>query len=418
MKREILQRVSLALVVASTLGVPDSPRVVLTKDIADTPLVSQSNSSTHLERVAEKKGVNEQLINPLWEEAIRRREDRIRANPETNFRIDWGLGKKRLSLLLLGFGQTHEPPLTEKAEIGSLTIVSLDMSASPVTMDMISFTHDIRAPEIERFKKEKGNWDGNPIRIYRAYDDGGFDLLREVLEDASGLPIDYQIVFDDSSLKNMVDDIFGGVEVEVPMDFKVHPFYLEDRKYPEGSFEKGRERMSGIRVLQFIKTVLQVSNNLYPKVLEHNSRKHLFLESLSSEFKENIINPLFLFRCFQYARDETTEGKVAADFDLSRFFVSNIAELAKGVGGVVGSRDKQIFPDIRKTIYIVDSAHGDGGVQWVNASQSPTIKEEIRRGFYNDRAIEVPINADPYSEDLINGYWHSVRSRIKTLLTE
>lgn len=420
-RKEILRKSSLVLLAISTLGALDSLHKVNSQPTLPsltTPLDTSSQAEQTdptAQKVLKPNTFIDQFITPFWKEAQKRREDRILVEPSSNFRIDWELGEKRFNILLLGFGETHEPPLTERAEIGSLTIASFDMSSSPLRLDLISFTHDIRAPEIERYKKERGNWDGNPIKIFRAYPDGGFILLRKVMENASGLPIDYQITFDDGSLKELTDDVFEGVDVEVPMSFTALPFYLDGQKYPEGIFEKGRERMDGLRVLQFIKTVPQVKSS-YPKELEHNFRKHLFLKGLASKLKENKANPMFLWRSFQFLRGESIDGEISADFDLRSLLLGNLLNFTPDIGGIFSQKEEEVFPEIRKSIYIVDSAHGDGGVQWVNASQSPAVRSELSRKFYPDGSFEVPQNANPNAEDLITGYWRSTRDRIKTLL--
>lgn len=421
MRKEVLRNISLALLTASTLGSPDSPQKVTVRSSigaqSEISLDTPPPVISIIKGEENPKNIMEQLIAPFWREAQKRREERLRVDPEFNFRIDWELGENRLNFLLLGFGETHEPPLTERAFIGSLTIVSFDMTSSPLSLDLISFTHDIRAPEIERYKKESGTWDGNPIKIYRAYDDGGFTLMRLVVENASGLPIDFQLVFEDSSLKKLIDDVFEGIDVEVPMTFSVSPFYLEGQKYGEGNFEKGREKMSGTRVLQFIKTVPKTRGPAYPKVLEHNFRKHLFLKGLASELREDMVNPLFLWRAFQFLRNETNEKRISSDFELRSLIINNLAEVARGVGDIVTNQEGQLFSEIRKSIYIVDSAHGDGGVQWINSSRNPIIRRELQQGYYPDKAFAIPLNANPYTDDLITNYWYSVRDRIKVLLT-
>lgn len=411
-KIEILGKISWGLLVVSTLGVSDSLRKndsqsyqseVAVVDKLQTPLVIKPGNFI------------DQFITPFWKEAQKRREDRLLVNPSSSYSMDRELSE-RLNILLVGFGETHEPPMTEKASIGSLTIASFDMASSPISLDFISFTHDIRAPEIERHKSGNGNWDGNPIKIFRAYDDGGFTLLREVMQNATGLNIDYQLTFDDGSLKVLTDDVLEGVEVEVPVSFRVLPFYLEGKKYPEGGFTKGREKMGGLRVLQFIKTVPKAETNLYPKELEHNFRKHLFLEGLTAKLRQNATNPLFLWRTYQFLRNEASDGGIAADFQLQNLLLNNLGEVTRGIGGLFSDTEGADFPEIRRSIYIVDSAHGDGGVQWVNASQSPAVRRELARKFYPDGSFEVPINANPDAEDLVTGYWRSVREKIKALL--
>ena len=86
------------------------------------------------------------LMAPLASEAQRRRVEMARNDPEFIKRIDGALNEGRVNFLLFGYGETHEPPFTENALIGSHTIISYDTRTR--TADIVSFTHDIRAPEI------------------------------------------------------------------------------------------------------------------------------------------------------------------------------------------------------------------------------------------------------------------------------
>ena len=78
-------------------------------------------------------------------EAERRRAELAKTDPDHSRRIDKALNDGRVNFLLFGYGETHEPPATEKAIIGSQTIISYDTHTRKA--DIISLTHDIRAPE-------------------------------------------------------------------------------------------------------------------------------------------------------------------------------------------------------------------------------------------------------------------------------
>jgi hypothetical protein len=77
------------------------------------------------------------------------------------------------------------------------------------------------------------------------------------------------------------------------------------------------------------------------------------------------------------------------------------------------------LPKIERSTYIVDPAHGDGGVQWINANaaENPITQKDIDAGMYPTLAMEVPINANPYG-DLVSGYWQSVRGLVRETLLD
>jgi len=354
------------------------------------------------------------LMAPLASEAQRRRAEMARSDPEFLKRIDGKLNEGRVNFLLFGYGETHEPPFTEKAIIGSHTIISYDLRTRQA--DIISFTHDIRAPEIERELAKRGV---KPVamRIDGAYNIGGFKLMRKVLEDATGLSMDFQAAFKDAAIQRLVDNVFDGVQVTAPMTFDVHPFYLDGVKYPGGHFPQGPQKLNGRQVIQFIKTV-PVAEGTYDKLLEHNSRKSLVFDALLKSLDEKYTDRTFWLKGAAFVAGEFVNGSVVCDFDPVALIVNNIggttASLSKARAPAAGQLH---LPKINHSLYIVDPAQGDGGVQWVNANaaENPITQKDIDAGIYPTLAMEVPINANPYG-DLVTGYWTSVRGLVKESL--
>ena len=355
------------------------------------------------------------LMAPLASEAQRRRAEMARSDPEFLKRIDGKLNEGRVNFLLFGYGETHEPPFTEKAIIGSHTIISYDLRTRQA--DIISFTHDIRAPEIERELAKRGV---KPVamRIDSAYNIGGFKLMRKVLEDATGLSMDFQVAFKDAAIQRLVDNVFDGVQVTAPMAFDVHPFYLDGVKYPGGHFPQGPQELNGRQVIQFIKTV-PVAEGPYDKLLEHNSRKSLVFDALLRSLNEKYKDRTFWLKGAAFVAGELINGAVVFDFDPVSLIVNNIGGATTGLQkSFAAEQSSEIcLPNINQEKYIVDPAQGDGGVQWVNANaaENPITQKDIDAGIYPTRAMEVPINANPYG-DLVIGYWTSVRGLVKESL--
>lgn len=353
------------------------------------------------------------LMTPLLNEARRRRAELVKNDPGYLHRIDRELNIGRINILLFGYGETHEPPLTEKAIIGSQTILSYDLRKR--TVDVISLTHDIRAPEIERAMSKRGQKPG-AVRIDQAYNVGGFRLMRQTLEDATGLSIDFQITFRDSVLQGLIDNVFNGVTVDVPTTFDVHPFYLDDKKYAGGHFERGLQKLNGLQVIQFIKTV-PVSANEYDPVLEHNSRKALVFQGLVQALHTQAKDLQFWGKLSAFVAGEMVRGSIVYDFDPLALIVNNIGNTTASLHRTVTQSDEMDLPRIDRSRYIVDAAHGDGGVQWVtpNAVDNPITQKDIDAGVYKPIDFEVPLNANPYG-DLVTEYWTSVRTLVRYTL--
>jgi hypothetical protein len=128
---------------------------------------------------------------------------------------------------------------------------------------------------------------------------------------------------------------------------------------------------------------------------------------------DNADSPGFMFGILRFLAEGREEHLIDFDFDVESLVVSNPANVAEILRAVLTGGSEESLPQITETIYIVDSAHGDGGVQWVNASDAPVIRAEIADAVYTDRAIEVPLQANPYG-DLVTEYWPSVRALVKS----
>jgi hypothetical protein len=378
-----------------------------TRDVTATPIPTPTS-------VAFNESEFERVLHPLLLEAKKRRRTNALSDPMYWKRLDPHLNATRLNFLLFGYGETHEPPNTERAFIGSLTIFSYDYTTHQI--DLVSLTHDIRAPEAERYIHDQGQAQVGPIKIDRTYSIGGFSLMRKTIEDATGLAIDYQLAFKESAIQGATDSVFGGLDVDVPLGFRVNGFYLDGVKYPSGIFQQGPQRLNGIQVIQFIKTVPVEQH--YDPALEHNARKHLVFRSIMNALKEHSGDVAFLGRAALFFGGQVAHDSIAYDFDLRTLVVDNLRSLMTDFGRP-GASDGSM-PGVLRTMYVVDPASGDGGVQWVqaNAHDNPFTRRDLDQHVYGELAMEVPYHGDPYATDLPTSYWLDVRHLVASRLTD
>lgn len=390
---------------------PSAPTSTTTSTPTVAPTLTPTTTPTMAPAATSLPPLFEALMKPFVEEAQRRRHERARNEPDYAKKIDVALNENRVNFLFFCWGETHEPPLTEKGIVGSHTIVSYDYRQRELAI--ISLTHDLRAPEVERLAHP--NSKSSAMRLDQAYlwrkDQA---LNRLVLENATGLAIDFQIFCRESAIQRLVDEVFNGVEVEVETTFQVHPFYLDGQKYPAATFPAGRQKLNGTQVLQFIKTV-PVSSGYYGKNLEHNSRKAVVFKGLAKALENQSQNREFWLKAWTFAGKEAVSGNLSVDSPLAMFtsVLMAGAELAGNKNAFAGSG----LPEIKKSLYVVDPCCGDGGVQWVsaNAAVNPLTQKDISESVYQGLDFEVPVGANPYG-DLVTEYWGSVRQLVKKFL--
>lgn len=95
----------------------------------------------------------------------------------------------------------------------------------------------------------------NAVNAYAERDNpgGGASASAEVVSKVLGQPIHYYLRVDFQAFKEIIDTV-GGIEVEVERTFVDTQYPDENFGYRTVSFEKGRQRMSGTRALEFVRS--------------------------------------------------------------------------------------------------------------------------------------------------------------------
>ncbi len=269
---------------------------------------------------------------------------------------------------------------------------------------------------LHRFLAQRGK-PSLPVKIDQAYSVGGFDLMRKTVEAATGLSIDFQIVFKDSLLINLVDSVLGGIAIDNPADFKVQPFYLDGKLFEEGRFGKGRQQINGTQTVQYIKAL----TTRHDPSLERNVRKVIVFRALLDGANQKCHDRDFWLRVSGFVVGQSGSKSIQYDFDPLGLLVGNLGNVISSVGKFAKSEGCDLGASrIGRTLYIVDPTVGDGGVQWVSMEvlTNPIAKRDLESGVYPlaGAGMELPLNSNPYG-DLITGYWPAVRLLVKHKLT-
>ena len=352
----------------------------------------------------------DRLLAPFVSEAQNRRQARARADPDFLKRVDPDLAADRVNFLLFGYGETYEPPFNSDI-IGSYTIISFDTRTGKA--DLLALTHDLRAPEVERALADDGHRVG-AVKIDQAYNVGGFELMRRTVEDATGLPVDFQISFKDALLGKFVDRALGTLPVDVPEAFDAAPFYLDGQRYAGAHFAQGPQALNGTQVIQFVKTLESGDVQSF----QRNTRKELVLAALLDALTAHCADRAFWVKASAFALQEQWSGDVAYDFDPVTLLAGNIGQLWPAQPAGQG-RSCAGAPQIGRSAYIVDPQSGDGGVRWAesDATLNPITQKDIAAGVYGagGLGVAVPLDGNPYG-DLVTDYWTSVRLLVKDTL--
>jgi len=126
----------------------------------------------------------------------------------------------------------------------------------------------------------------------------------------------------------------------------------------------------------------------------------------------------FLGRAALFFSGQVAQDSIAYDFNVRSLLVDNLRTLMADFVRPEASNHE--VPGVFRTLYVVDPASGDGGVQWVqaNARDNPITQRDITEQTYRELAIEVPYHGDPYADSLVAQYWPDVRKLVATRLAD
>jgi hypothetical protein len=334
-------------------------------------------------------------------------------------RIDADLNARRLNVALLGYGEEHDQTY---GDVGvSVTILSVNLD----TWDMasISLSRDIRAPELEdQSAHEPPRW---PVTLRAAYRMRGFDGMRTILEDATGLSIDFQVLIKDVFLRNYLENVSGPVTLDVPKDFQTNVYRLDGVEHAEDFIPAGRQTLSPEKAMTFI---LGESLDPQQKSDERSYRKDLLLKTLSCDLRQRLAakDVGFAVHLLQFALGELNNHGFGTDFDF-QLIAGGLGNLVQAFIGSRGDVDAT-FPQLSgaRELVIHDPAFGDGGVRRAHqiaidpgddpTLDNPLVKRETELGSLAPYML-IPIGGNPYASDLVTDYWAPVRALVRTILS-
>jgi hypothetical protein len=354
----------------------------------------------------------DQFIGPFSDAAGSRRTRLAAQDPEYWHRVDADLNARRLNVALLGYGEEHDQTYSDMGV--SATILTLNLDTWDVSA--ISLSRDIRVPELEdQSAQTPPRW---PLTLRAAYRARGFDGIRPILEDATGLAIDFQIVMKDVFLKNYLNDVSGPVELIVPKDLHTNVYRLDGQDHGEDFLSAGRQTLSPDQAMTFV-----LGETLDPegKLDERSYRKDLLMKTLACEIRQRFSarNAGFALTLARFLLGELKDQDLVTDFDF-QLMSGGLAHLAQAFVASFGDVDAS-FPQLgsARELVIHDAAFGDGGVRRVHymATQpedadNSLVKYEIQIGSLAPYML-IPVGGNPYASDLVKDYWGSVRQLVR-----
>lgn len=168
----------------------------------------------------------------------------------------------RTNILLLGKAggarSEDSPDLTD-------TIIVVSVGLSKNNIKVVSIPRDLWIPELQS-KINSAYYYGKKPTAYFTNTGGGISFAKAITSEVVGEPIQYGVVVDFSSFKDIVDSL-GGVQVDVANSFTDKLYPIEGRendtcggdvtfacRYETVSFNSGVQKMNGDTALIFVRS--------------------------------------------------------------------------------------------------------------------------------------------------------------------
>lgn len=263
--------------------------------------------------------LREMFLPRIIQEVRNIRSERVKGDPDYLKRIDRDLNEGRVNGVALGIGK--EGTMTD-----SILIFSYHIPTN--TVFLLSLPRDLQSPEVLRVGKNPA-WS----RINFAHQLGGIDLVKEVLENATGLSMDLATVSRFDVLEDVINKTVGYVEVD-------NKEAINDPSYPtkEGAgfepfkLDKGKQRLSGEKALKYSRSRLHGGSD-YVRAGRQQEVFAAFAKRLSEEVQKSPFNKGHLAMAIRnVVLEKINQGRLRPDFDLVGLLSPALEEIVKMTG--------------------------------------------------------------------------------------
>lgn len=328
-----------------------TPKATPTPDIAAKAKqeVGQVNLSEYFLGELVEVFKNWRLDRVKNEPAFRERMEGLTTNEaEKKHNLELAINSDVINMVYLGIDNTRERPdeFTDQGWGRSDVIMLVSFDPHTLKMGSISFPRDLFAPELTRFKFKGGaRINSATMAPYIDKNANSYDLMRQIMETATGVPIDGIIKTDIDfmqgyqgklgSFPGIFDQLFpGGLNIQVDED-------IVDKEYPTDNYgtkileiKKGSYVMNARQVTEYARSRHSDSDfgrsERQRKVLIASARK--LVPNVLQDFIAG--DPKSLDTIIEALNQQVGNANIEADFNL-------IEVLKKMKGGLVKLRTPQ-----------------------------------------------------------------------------
>ncbi|MBU1000789.1 LCP family protein [Patescibacteria group bacterium] len=359
-----------------------------------TPRPAETPTSTPTPEIrVEPRDLFQKDIAPeIYQKVLQIREQETRSDPDYLQRINPELNKDRINFLILGGRENNA--LTD-------TILMVSYHLPSNTVSLVSLPRDLQSPEVLNNTHDVRN-----SRINQAFSQGGFDLTKLAVENATGLSADLTMKVDFDLLVDLIDNTVGTIEVDLekPINDPTYPA-LEDSGYDPFYIPAGTHQLDGATALKVARS--RHGSSDYDRAERQRKIVIAFVKKVLEETKSDPIKGAqTLYTIYNLLQQKIGEGTLQPDFDIGILLLPDFSKLIQNTPGMLWSQ-----------------AFGDG---WRIADPPSSFSIGINNGNFvvgagiPDIAITKIRNGNPSGSNPSQWreeYWQPVRNLVQKSLT-
>lgn len=264
-------------------------------------------------RVLPKDLLREQIAPEIYRKVLKMREEKGRSDSDFWQRINPELNKDRINMVVLGGRQGDA--LTD-------TILILSYHLPSHTVSLLSIPRDLQSPEVLRKT-------GSPVnsRINQAFGEGGFDLAKLALENATGLSADLTMRVNFDVLVDLIDQTVGYVEISLAKAIN-DPTYpaLEGSGYEPFFISAGEHRLDGYTALKIARS--RHGSSDYDRAERQRAIVMAFFKRVLEEGRNNPLKGAQMILTINgILQQKAKEGTFQPDFDIGMLLLPDFGKL-------------------------------------------------------------------------------------------
>lgn len=265
-------------------------------------------------------------------------------------------------------------------------------NSQPLTDTMILASLDLKTGQVNTLSLPRDLWNdkyATKINALYSYGESHYPgqpekLPTVAIQEISGVPIHHTLVLSLDQVAAVID-LLGGVEVEVPQSFTDTTFPRPDvdvtierdpaRLYQTVSFTQGREKMSGERALQFIRS--RHAEGDEGSDVARSNRQQLVIQSLmtSALSKEILFNPTKLGQLYRFYQEN-----FASSIPVEEIIGTARMLLPVRNGFTLTPHSLSIYPEVQTGVLIHPPLSKQHQNQWVYIIRDQDqFKQEIQQ---------------------------------------